>query len=187
MCADGATRAEVADASLPSINEKATPNSLGVAMTGARGRNRTGTPFGEGFSYHFDFSRHTADTECLWSGARLHHSLVALGARRLLSTPSQTLGLGSALARLQQQSGRSPNLTGFTSGVSPRRLKLFKSLVSTDFTTRAVCLLHSKAIVFTADVRASTRVEKPTFLSEIASSLRRRLAYAMHKLPMQQH
>lgn len=119
MCADGATRAEVADASLPSINEKATPNSLGVAMTGARGRNRTGTPFGEGFSYHFDFSRHTADTECLWSGARLHHSLVALGARRLLSTPSQTLGLGSALARLQQQSGRSPNLTGFTSGVSP--------------------------------------------------------------------
>ena len=36
-----------------------------------------------------------------WSGARLHHSLSTVGARRLLSTPSHTfrLGLGSALAR----------------------------------------------------------------------------------------
>ena len=36
-----------------------------------------------------------------WSGARLHHSLLALGARRLLSTPSPAFqpGLGSALAR----------------------------------------------------------------------------------------
>ena len=34
--------------------------------------------------------------------------------------------------------GLSPTLTGFTSGVSTRRLKLFKSLVSTDFTTRAL-------------------------------------------------
>jgi hypothetical protein len=33
--------------------------------------------------------------------------------------------------------GRSPNLTGFTSGVSPGGLKLLQSLVSTDFTTRA--------------------------------------------------
>jgi hypothetical protein len=37
---------------------------------------------------------------CLWSGARLHHSLAAVGARRLLSTPSQPLdwawlGVGS--------------------------------------------------------------------------------------------
>ena len=28
-----------------------------VVKTGARGRNRTGTPCGEGFSYHFDFRR----------------------------------------------------------------------------------------------------------------------------------
>jgi len=39
---------------------------------------------------------------CSWSGARLHHSLAAVGARRLLSTPSREpfdSGLGSALAR----------------------------------------------------------------------------------------
>lgn len=91
----------------------------------------------EGFSYHFDFRRQR--TRCLWSGARLHHSLAAVGARRLLSTPSLALmpGLGSALARMSEHPGLSPTLTGFTSGVSPRRLKLFKSLVSTDFTTRA--------------------------------------------------
>ena len=31
-----------------------------------------------------------------WSGARLHHSLAAVGARRLLSTPSQSWNLGLA-------------------------------------------------------------------------------------------
>jgi len=42
-----------------------------------------------------------ARERCSWSGARLHHSLAALGARRLLSTPSRFFqtGLGSALAR----------------------------------------------------------------------------------------
>ena len=44
------------------------------------------------------------------------------------------LGVGSDA----RHPGLSPTLTGFTSGVSPRRLKLFKSLVSTDFTTRAL-------------------------------------------------
>ena len=60
-----------------------------------------------------------------WSGARLHHSLSAVGARRLLSTPSLEpfgsrawLGISSNL-----RSGPSPSLTGFTSRVSPRRLK----------------------------------------------------------------
>ena len=52
----------------------------------------------EGFSYHFGFRRQRE--RCSWSGARLHHSLAAVGARRLLSTPSQTvawawLGVGS--------------------------------------------------------------------------------------------
>ena len=53
----------------------------------------------EGFSYHFGFRRQRG--RCSWSGARLHLSLAALGARRLLSTPSPAIrpGLGSALAR----------------------------------------------------------------------------------------
>ncbi|KAG0892122.1 hypothetical protein G6F32_017463 [Rhizopus arrhizus] len=42
-----------------------------------------------------------ARKRCSWSGARLHHRLAALGARRLLSTPSPVttgawLGVGSA-------------------------------------------------------------------------------------------
>jgi len=60
-----------------------------------------------------------------WAGARLHHSLSALGARRLLSTPSEKpfgfrawLGISSDL-----RPGPSPSLTGFTSGVSPGGLK----------------------------------------------------------------
>jgi len=60
-----------------------------------------------------------------WAGARLHHSLSALGARRLLSTPSEEpfgsrawLGISSDL-----RPGPSPSLTGFTSGVSLRGLK----------------------------------------------------------------
>ena len=60
-----------------------------------------------------------------WAGARLHHSLSALGARRLLSTPSKEpfgsrawLGISSDL-----RPGPSPSLTGFTSGVSPGGLK----------------------------------------------------------------
>ena len=92
----------------------------------------------EGFSYHFDFRRQRE--RCSWSGARLHHSLAAVGARRLLSTPSHEpfdSGLGSALARTFAHPGRSPNLTGFTFGVSSGGLKFFKSLVSTNFTTRA--------------------------------------------------
>jgi len=55
----------------------------------------------EGFSYHFGFRRQRE--RCSWSGARLHHSLAAVGARRLLSTPSLESfdpGLGSVLARM---------------------------------------------------------------------------------------
>ena len=55
----------------------------------------------EGFSYHFDFRRQRK--RCSWSGARLHHSLATVGARRLLSTPSiEPFGsrLGSVLARM---------------------------------------------------------------------------------------
>ncbi len=55
----------------------------------------------EGFSYHFGFRRQ--HERCSWPGARLHHSLSTLGARRLLSTPSIESfdpGLGSVLARM---------------------------------------------------------------------------------------
>ena len=55
----------------------------------------------EGFSYRFGFRRQRE--RCSWSGARLHHSLAAVGARRLLSTPSLESfdpELGSALARM---------------------------------------------------------------------------------------
>ena len=55
----------------------------------------------EGFSNHFGFRRQRK--RCSWSGARLHHSLSTLGARRLLSTPSLESfdpGLGSVLARM---------------------------------------------------------------------------------------
>src|SRR5689334_22117064 len=40
-----------------------------------------------------------------WSGARLHHGPAALGARRLLSTPSSSR-LGSALSRSRDQGFR---------------------------------------------------------------------------------
>lgn len=39
------------------MNGKAAPRELERLWIGARGRNRTGTPFGEGFSSHFDFRR----------------------------------------------------------------------------------------------------------------------------------
>ena len=81
----------------------------------------------EGFSYHFDFRRQRK--RCSWSGARLHHSLAAVGARRLLSTPSHEpfdSGLGSALARTLARPGHSPNLTGFTFGVSSGGLKFLQ-------------------------------------------------------------
>lgn len=100
-------------------------------------------------------------------GARLHHSLAAAGARRLLSTPSQAglgLGLGSALARIPKHPGLSPSLTGFTSDVSLRRLKLFKSPVSTDFTTCSGLLIpdtdlgENLAVREVSDEQAATYV-----------------------------
>jgi hypothetical protein len=40
-----------------------------------------------GFSYHFDFRRRPARR--LWSGLSLHPGVAALGAARLVSTPSR--------------------------------------------------------------------------------------------------
>jgi hypothetical protein len=49
-----------------------------------------------GFSYHFDFRRHPSGRS--WSGLSLHHGVAALGAARLVSTPSRIrawLGIAS--------------------------------------------------------------------------------------------
>ena len=93
----------------------------------------------EGFSCHFGFRRQRPGGRCSWSGARLHPGPATVGARRLLSTPSVEsvetsssawLGVGSAsarcrtLVRIGHRPGRSPNLTGFISGVSTGGLKL---------------------------------------------------------------
>ena len=50
-------------------NEKPPLREQGRLWIGARGRNRTGTPFGEGFSYHFDFRRRPAQRRAfvVWS------------------------------------------------------------------------------------------------------------------------
>jgi hypothetical protein len=71
-------------------------------------------PFGLGIFLPLRLSPPLAGS---WSGARLHHGLAALGARRLLSTPSPSRGLGSALARTPRP-GRPPSLTGYTSRIS---------------------------------------------------------------------
>ena len=96
----------------------------------------------EGFSCHFGFRRQRE--RCSWSGARLHHS-PAHDAHCHRCPPSALYTflrpcgrrLGSVSARTLARPGPSPSLTGFTSGVSPGGLKPFKSLVSTNFTTRA--------------------------------------------------
>ena len=61
-----------------------------------------------------------------WSGLYLHHSITALDARRLVSTPSTVflLKLGPVLAFLQP----SPNLTSSTPGISPKALKFYSQV-----------------------------------------------------------
>lgn len=108
-----------------------------ATIINARGRNRTGTTlksrdFLATSAFAADRSRGRS-----WSGARLHHGRNALGARRLLSTPSgHPRGrLGSALARLSARAFA--DFDGFHSAGFPAEAQIFKSLVSTSFTTRA--------------------------------------------------
>ena len=81
---------------------------------------------GGGFSYHFGFRRPAA----LGTRVRsLEHAFTvaswALGARRLLSTPSPGApGAWLGISSRRVASGPSPSLTGFTAGISPRGLKL---------------------------------------------------------------
>ena len=86
----------------------------------------------EGISYHFGCRRRV--TRRSWSGARLRHSLAALGARRSLFPPLRA-GLASVSARNGSRAFAEfdgLHLRGFPEGSN-----CLKSLVSTNFTTRA--------------------------------------------------
>jgi len=70
----------------------------------------------------------------------------AVGARRLLSTPSPVRGL----ARRWREDGNfraSTDFDGFHSGRFPPKAQIFKSLVSTNFTTRALYLQQEQDAV----------------------------------------
>ena len=76
------------------------------------------------------------------------HAVRALGARRLLSTPSRRSRYPTSLVRCQlgqlgDRPGSSPTLTGSTSGVSPRGLKLIQVPCVYHSTTRAIWFLQS--------------------------------------------
>ena len=105
-------------------------------LGGARGRNRTGTPRGGGFSYHFGFRRPVAGF-VVWSTPSPSSFDIRCPPSALYTFPC-VQGLGSALARTNGP-GPSPSLTGFTSRISSRGLKLCwsESPASTSFTTRA--------------------------------------------------
>ena len=91
----------------------------------------------DGFSYLPQLSL-PLRMQRLGSGLSLHHDLSALGATRLVSTPSELLRLGSGLASAQINSWkRSPNLGSSTLNVSDEALKPYKSVASTNSATRA--------------------------------------------------
>ena len=110
----------------------------GRLRIGARGRNRTGmTVRSRDFLATSTFAASALALFVVWSTPSPWPGGRRCPPSALYTFPTMEAGLGSALARMPEHPGRSPTLTGFTSGVSPRRLKLFKSLVSTNFTTRA--------------------------------------------------
>lgn len=77
----------------------------------------------------------TASLCCSCAGLCLHHGADAVGAPRLVSTPSRVrawLGVAS-----DDGPGGSPNLRGFTQVLSRAWCSIFKSAVSTSFTTPA--------------------------------------------------
>ena len=76
--------------------------------------------------------------EGLGSGLSLHLGRVALGAARLVSTPSRFRAWLGVVARVSLHAGSSPNLTGFTLRLSHPGAQIFKSLVSTNFTIGAL-------------------------------------------------
>ena len=91
----------------------------------------------DGFSYHYSFHYQIA-LFVVWTIPSPYRSI--LGARRLVSTPSLSLfanGAWLGISILQP----SPNLTGSTSTVSRRALKLSKSVAATNYATVANFLL----------------------------------------------
>ena len=86
---------------------------------------------------HFGFRRHAAPA-CSWAGLSLHHDPASLpgpsGAARLVSTPSPNGGCGRVcgvwlgIGRLRAEPGRSPNLSGSTTGVSAGALVHVKAV-----------------------------------------------------------
>ncbi len=109
---------------------------------GARGRSRTDTLLrAADFLTASAFAAPDRRRSGSWSGARLHHSLAAVGARRLLSTPSRGVspGLGSALARTDELSRASTDFDGLHLGDFSARAQvvLSESAASTNSATRA--------------------------------------------------
>ena len=121
-------------------------------LGGARGRVRTGTIFrSRDFRTTSAFAAVSCTCRRSWSGARLHlgSCRFAVGARRLLSTPSRRYRYPTGLVRCQlDRSGDTvrafADFDGCHLGRFPPRAQLLKSLVSTYFTTRAMPYFSAK-------------------------------------------
>jgi len=99
---------------------------------------------GGGFSRHFGFRRprEPCKPRGSWSGARLHRSRSALGARRLLSTPSPLFASRAWL--------------GVSSSFTLRAFTEFDGLHLVDFSSRAQFVLSESAASTSSATRASS-------------------------------
>ena len=107
-------------------------------LCGARDGNRTRTPKGREIFFTLRFSPPTNGRSC--AGLCLGRSF------RFRPPPSSLYTFpfrGLARCCLATRAGGSPNLTGFTRTLSPSGAQFVKSLVSTNFTTRARAGRHS--------------------------------------------
>ena len=107
-------------------------------LLGARDGNRTRTPKGREIFFTLRFSPPTYGRSC--AGLCLGRSF------RFRPPPSSLYTFpfrGLARCCLATRAGGSPNLTGFTRTLSPSGAQFVKSLVSTNFTTRARAGRHS--------------------------------------------
>ena len=127
-----------------------------ASTVGARDRSRTGTAarprdFHAASAFAAGAGRLVAGQRRSWSGARLHHRLAALGARRLLSTPSPLSRSSRARGLARRQLGGFAAARAFTEFDGchlrrfHRRAQFLKSLVSTCFTTRAARRVEARA------------------------------------------
>jgi hypothetical protein len=109
----------------------------GMPMAGARDRNRTGTACAEGFSSHHGFRRQLQEAVRALDYAFTLANF-AVGAPRLVSTPSPFLG-GLARRCLGHKARGFAEFEGIHTGAFAPWCSMLKikSLVSTNFTTRA--------------------------------------------------